>query len=154
MVKNEDGNAGMAVVDVVKAARRKIKCFVGVFTAESLPNLRILRHDTCFILIAQSHAIGVRIESKRIEVFDPLGFRNRKMIDFLFHFLYRHLPCKLLFVNTKIQADKSTNCAFFVLLYLYARQIGYSFAEYLNFFTAEFAENDTRVKSLYRGVFE
>ena len=143
---------GMSVGNVVKFGTR-LNCFLGVFSPEMLKDLHVFKNNTCFIVFSESHALGVRIEPKRIEIFDPLGFKSSRTVNFLFQFLKRHLPCRLLFVNTKIQAESSENCAYFVLLYLFYREAGYSMAEYLNCFSENFSENDTRVRDLFRGAF-
>ena len=153
MAKDEDEEKGGMSVENVVNFGRKIKCFLGVFSPESLTNLHVLKNNTCFIIFSNSHAIGVRIESKRVEIFDPLGFQNSKTVNFLCIFLKRHLPCKLLFVNTRIQSDKSENCAYFVLVYLYLRAAGYSLAEYLTYFSENFSKNDSRVRSLFKSAF-
>lgn len=139
--------------NVVVKYGKKIKCFIGVFLIEGLKKLTILKPHTCLIVIIKNHAIALRFEQNYIELLDPLGLKNAKILSPVFQFLKRHLPCKKLLVNTKIQSDSSSECAKFSLVFLYLRNHGFSYNDFLNIFSNDFANNDVKIKVYFDKFF-
>lgn len=138
--------------NVVKFGVR-ISCFLGVFSVKHLKKMSVFKSRTCLIIIEKSHAIAVRFESSKVEVFDPLGLQNSESLNSFFSFLKRHLPCKKLILNTKVQANTSTQCAKFCLAFLYLRNHGYSFNKFLELFSENFKENDLIIRKLFANLF-
>ena len=155
-VENAEKDAGcVKVMDGVAVVKfgQTISCFLGVFNLEKLKKMTVFKNQTCLIIITNSHAIAVRFENSFVELFDPLGISNNKTLHPIFLFLKRHLPCKKLILNTKIQADKSSQCAKFCLVFLYLRSHNYTFNDFLNLFTDNFTKNDSLICSLFRKCF-
>lgn len=146
LIKKMDAN-------VVVKYGKKIPCFIGVFLIEGLKKLSVFKPYTCLIIITNSHAVALRFEANTIELFDPLGLKNTQNLCEIFKFLKRHLPCKRLVVNTKIQSNSSVQCAKFSLLFLFLRNKGYTFNDFLNLFSEDYNANDSKVRKYFKTFF-
>ena len=131
----------------------EIPCFLGVFQLPDLAKLNVVKNNVGFIVIHDDHAIAVFVTETSIDLLDPLGPQNNKTFIPICKFLSSHLPCKLLRINTKLQADSSSKCAEFCLLFLYLRCNNYSFHATVNLFTCEYDKNDQTVTNLFNMYF-
>lgn len=139
--------------DVVRYGSRKIPCFLGVYQLTDLNALNIVKPNVSFIVIEQGHAVAVYITDISIDLFDPLGISNSRIFSPICFFLKNHLPCKKLNINSKIQSEKSSNCAKFCLIYLYLRCKKFSFQETVRLFSCKISENDEIVADLFKKYF-
>lgn len=131
--------------------------FVGVFAENELNGLTINSFPSFLICNIDkssqpgSHWMAVGIFKKRIEIFDPAGFRI---------FLWPRIPCHLLtfihnlsvsrtvHVSKRIQSSKSSLCGYFAMFYILARNT-LSFTQIQKLFTSRLARNDLAIKLLF-----
>ena len=129
--------------------------FIGCFSQESLSKL-----DLCYpcYLMANidstgekgSHWLALRIDEKRLEIFDPLGFEifNWKSVPCqLLEFIHYHSIDKELYICPRIQSDKSTFCALYCCFFIFYRNFN-SFRRLCRLFSTNLDENDERLKIL------
>ena len=138
--------------DVLKYGK-KIPCFLGVYLLKDVVTLNITKNDVSFIIIHNEHAVAIHITLTTIEVFEPLGFENKVIVEPICTFLKTHLPCKTLYINSKVQSDTSIDCAKYCLLFIYLRCKNYSFYKVLSLFSCDLEHNNIRLNKLFDRFF-
>ncbi len=135
---------------------RKSRTFLGTINIDSFNKLLIKSKTFSLVLYCNFHWFCVYSTKKTFEIFDPMGFlQKRKCITKkFFKFLKTHLVGKIFYCNPKIQSDQSSLCGFYVIFYIYMRDLGHSFIDILRKFSHKFVKNDRFVYTSVRKMFK
>ena len=131
--------------------------FIGCFSQDDLVKLDLCY--PCFLMVnidsngeKGSHWLALRLENKRLEIFDPLGFQIFKWKSVpcsLLKFLHDHSMNKLL-ISPRIQSSKTSICALYCIFFIYYRNF-YSFTFLCSLFSKNLDKNQKRLYSFLDG---
>ena len=134
--------------------------FLGCFAEDELQTLIIRSLPVSFVVnidhsgLGGSHWIAIRIDSKRLEIFDPLGFnvvRWPRIPYFLLDFLHKFSIRRNVFISREIQPYNSTLCGFYCIYFLYNRNIT-SFFNCTRHFSLRLYKNDRILFNLFNKI--
>lgn len=133
---------------------RKSKTYIGAFFVKSFKKFLLKAKTYSLIGFCNSHWFCVYSTDKTLEVFDPVGFLQKKdcLGPNFFNFLKANLNQKTLYCNPPVQSVKSFNCGYFVIFYILMREAGYSFIEILAKFSQKLAKNDKLVTDFAKTI--
>ena len=117
------------------------KSFIGCFPCDQLENLAI-NSFPCFIIVNTDHSGGqglhwvvLRISSKSIELFDPLGLILTNSLPFeILSFIQRFTVSRCFKFNVCYQPKDSILCGFYCIAFIFLRQFC-SFRKLLSYFS-------------------
>ena len=131
--------------------------FVGVFAQDEFSKTTVSAFPSFFIVnldsknLPGSHWIAIGIFSRKIEIFDPLGFNI---------FTWPRIPCHLLsflskcsvgrkvVVSQTLQSKYSTLCGFYCAFYILSRNSS-SFNDIQCYFSSSLSDNDNLLIKLF-----
>ena len=134
------------------------KNFIGIFAQDELSKLTVSSYPSFFIVNLDnkkqpgSHWIAIGIFSRKLEIFDPLGFDIfswPKIPCDLLKFLLKFSTGRKVSVCKTIQSYKSTLCGFFCIFYILARNY-LSFRKIQTKFMNELSKNDSILIKLFQ----
>ena len=155
-LQKKKNHQGLSTTELLRLMSNS-KNFIGVYAENELDGLIITSFPSLLICNLDtssqsgSHWLAIGIFKKRLEIFDPGGFRL---------FLWPRIPCNLLtflhnlsvsrtvHVSKRIQSSKSSLCGFFSMFYIIARST-LSFTRIQKLFSSRLARNDSIIKSLF-----
>jgi len=124
--------------------------FLGCFAQDQLKHLIIRSLPVSLIVNFDyssskgSHWVAIRIDRKRLEIFDPLGFNVRRWPNipiYLIDFLHKFAIHRRVLISREIQPQRSSLCGFYCIFFIYFR-IFNSFADCTNIFSINLYKND------------
>ena len=127
--------------------------FLGVFSADEISKLKIVRYPCLFIVnvvekkIRVGHWLAIRIDQMHVEIFDSLGFREEKWgisSPNLKSFVNSYRMTHTIIVSPILQSQNSYTCGYYSLFFILFRS-AYSFKKLTNYFSSNYALNDERV---------
>jgi len=139
---------------------RNFPDFLGCFAEDELKSLIIKSLPVSFIVnidhsgLGGSHWILIRIDRKRLEIFDPLGFNIRRwprIPYFLLDFLHTFSIRRKVFITREIQPFNSTLCGYYCIFFLYYRSF-HSFADCTRLFSIKLHKNDYILTNLFNKI--
>ena len=152
---------------IFKTSKNRVKCleilstlsksphFIGCFSQDDLVKLEL--SYPCYMIVnidsrgePGSHWLALRLDTKRIEIFDPLGFEifNWKSVPCkLLEFVHDHASNKKLIISPRIQPDSSSKCALYCIFYIFYRNFN-SLKRLCSLFSKSLHENDDRLNLL------
>ena len=134
--------------------------FLGCFAEDQIQSLIIRSLPVSFVVnldhsgLGGSHWIAIRIESKRLEIFDPLGFnflRWPRIPYFLLDFLHKFSLHRNVFISREIQPYYSTLCGFYCIYFLYYRYFN-SFYNCTRPFSLKLYKNDKILFNMFNKI--
>ena len=140
-----------------------MKCFpnfLGCYAQDQLKTLCI-RSLPIYLIVnfdhsgqVGSHWIALRIDKRKIEIFDPLGFNAKRwpkiplqLIDFLHKFSLHRKVC----ISREIQPTYSTLCGFYCIYFIYCRHYNTSL-NCTNNFSKNLIKNDDILINLFNKI--
>jgi hypothetical protein len=139
---------------IISKWSKQIPCFLGIYELKDLKYVNIVKNHVSFLVIHKEHAIGIYVDEKSVDIFDPLGVKNFLVYGPIYEFLAVHLPCKKLNLSLKLQSDKSIACAKFCLVFLMLRCQSYTFCEVINLFTIDTEKNEKKIEIFFNCLFQ
>jgi len=139
---------------------RKFPHFLGCFAEDELKSLQIKSLPLSFIVnidhsgLNGSHWILIRIDRKRLEIFDPLGFNIRRwprIPYFLLDFLHKFSIRRKVYITREIQPFTSTLCGFYCIFFIYYRTFN-SFFDCTRLFSNKLYKNDHILINLFNKI--
>lgn len=124
--------------------------FLGCYAEDELRSLVIKSLPVSLIVnidhsgLNGSHWILIRIDRKRLEIFDSLGFNVKRwprLPYFLLDFLHKFSIRRKVFITKEIQPYNSTLCGFYCIFFLYYRSF-HSFFDCTRLFSIKLYKND------------
>lgn len=124
--------------------------FLGVFACDKIPLIRDSLHPTFLVINTDksnspgSHWILFRLDSRSLEIYDSLGFCDKRWIKFpkpLTNFLLRYRHTHKLLAIPRLQSDNSSTCGLFAVYFCLSRQ-KISFTECLQKFSSDLLQNE------------
>ena len=124
--------------------------FLGCYAEDELRSLVIKSLPVSLIVnidhsgLNGSHWILIRIERKRLEIFDSLGFNVKRwprLPYFLLDFLHKFSLRRKVYITNEIQPFNSTFCGFYCIFFLYYRAF-HSFFNCTRLFSIKLHKND------------
>ena len=131
--------------------------FLGCYAEDQLNSLVIKSLPVSFIVnidhsgLKGSHWILIRIDRKRLEIFDSLGFNIKRwprLPYFLLDFLHKFSIRRKVFITREIQPYNSTLCGFYCIFFLYYRSF-HSFFDCTRLFSIKLRKNDSILINLF-----
>lgn len=108
----------------------------------SLPVYLIVNFDNSYS--RGSHWIALRIDKKRLEIFDPLGFNSLRWPNtphLLLDFLHKFSINRRIFTSKEIQPFSSTLCGFYCIFFVVYRSV-HTFSDCTRYFSNILKKND------------
>jgi len=139
---------------------RNFPNFLGCFAEDELKSLIIKSLPVSFIVnfdhsgLGGSHWILIRIDRRRLELFDPLGFNIRRwprIPYFLLDFLHKFSIHRKVFITKEIQPYNSTLCGYYCIFFLYYRSF-HSFFACTRLFSINLYKNDLILINLFNKI--
>ena len=139
---------------------RKFPHFIGCFAEDELESLYLRSLPVSLIVnfdhsgLTGSHWVAIRIDRKRIEIFDPLGFnvqRWPRIPFFLLDFLHKFSIHRTVYISTEIQPFNSTLCGYYCIYFLYCRTQS-TFHNCLRKFSKKLYKNDKILCNLFNSL--
>lgn len=134
--------------------------FLGCFAEDELQTIVIRSLPVSLIVnfdhsgLDGSHWIALRIDKKRLEIFDPLGFnvmRWPRIPFFLIDFLHKFSLNRKVFISREIQPFNSSLCGFYCIYFLYCRT-STPFSSCIQLFSLELHNNDNILINLFNKI--
>ena len=144
----------------IDALLRNFPHFIGCFAEDELQYLIIRSLPVSLIVnfdhsgLGGSHWIAIRIDKKRLEIFDPLGFNVRRwprIPYFLLDFLHKFSSHRKVFISREIQPLHSTLCGFYCIFFLYFRSFN-TFHNCSRIFSLMLYKNDKILTNLFNKI--
>ena len=148
--KNEKAKSekGPISLENIEKHLRYSRTYLGAVFVKSFKKIILKIDKYSLIVYCNSHWFCVYCTKNTFEIFDPLGFLQKKKCigkNFL-NFLKSHIKGKTLYCNPKVQSDSSYNCGLFVVFFIRMRDMGHSFTDIMRKFSKKFRKNDKLVK--------
>ena len=132
--------------------------FLGCFAQDELQYLSI-RTLPVFLIVnfdydysSGTHWIALRIDKRRLEIFDSLGFNTLRwpniphcLLDFLHKYSIRRQIC----LSNEIQPYNSTLCGFYCIFFIHNR-ISHTFSNCNKLFSDQLYKNDKILYNLFK----
>ena len=132
--------------------------FLGVYSQDKLKTLSLQQFPSFFIVnldshdMPGSHWIAIGLFSRKLEIFDSLGFRLfdwPKIPCDLLNFLLKFSIGREVKVSKPLQSFESSFCGFYCIFYTLARN-HMSFRKIESFFTSNLRYNDKILINLFK----
>ena len=134
--------------------------FLGCFAQDELANLsirslpvyRIVNFDSSFS--RGSHWIALRIDKKRLEVFDPLGFNSHRWPrtpHLLLDFLHKFSVNRRIYTSREIQPYSSVFCGFYCIFFVVYRSV-HTFSDCTRYFSNILKKNDNILINFFNKI--
>ena len=116
--------------------------FLGVFSANQIPNIRFTRTFVSFIVNLDnsnergSHWIGIRVNFSKLEIYDSLGFKKRlwgKNSSHFLNYITKMRKTHKIYTTPVIQSPFTLICGLFALICLVLAQFQ-SFSDIVKYF--------------------
>ena len=152
--KTSSGVSSRVLIRFLSGARN----FIGIFAQDELAKLTISNYPSYFIVnldsknLPGSHWIAIGVFSRKLEIFDPLGFSIFSWPTIpcdLLHFLLKFATGRKITICKTIQSNKSTLCGFFCTFYVLARNY-LSFRGIQSYFSSKLSLNDSILIKLFQ----
>lgn len=139
---------------------RNFPNFIGCFAEDQLKSLTIKCLPVTLIVnidhsgLDGSHWILIRIDRKRLEIFDPLGFNIKRwprIPYFLLDFLHKFSIHRKVFITKEIQSFKSTLCGYYCIFFIFYRSF-HSFFDCTRLFSNKLYKNDHILINLFNKI--
>jgi len=134
--------------------------FIGVYAQNELIDMEMYDYPISFVVNLDysnqdgSHWIGIRINRKRVEVYDSLGLnpitwdaRPSILLKFLFSFRQTHS----IFITPQLQPYRSNICGYYCLYFITYRYY-YPYRYCMSLFSANLHRNDISLTSVLLSV--
>jgi len=154
--KESKTKKGLTDIKIVSFLRN-FPHFLGCFAEDELKSLYVRSLPVSLIIncdhsgLDGSHWIAIRIEKKRLEIFDPLGFNVKRwprIPYFMLDFLHKFSVHRKVYVSREIQPINSTLCGFYCIFFLYYRTFN-SFFNCTKPFSLKLCKNDLILFNLF-----
>jgi len=148
--KEKENNNKSLNLKTIESYLKTSPTYIGAVYSDSFKNLIIKENTFSIVVYCKHHWLCLYCTSKSFEIFDPLGFLQKRKCtpSTFFNFLRSHIQSKILYSNPQIQSKNSNACGYYVILFLCMRDLGYSFFDILNLFTSSYSKNDQLVRKL------
>lgn len=151
--KTSSGVSSRLLIKFLTGARN----FVGIFAQDELAKLTVSSYPSFFIVnldskkLPGSHWVAIGVFSRKLEIFDPLGFRILSWPTIpchLLYFLLKFSTGRKVFICKTIQSKTSTLCGFYCTFYVLARSY-LSFRCIQSNFSSKLYKNDSALIKLF-----
>jgi len=108
----------------------------------SLPVYLIVNFDNSYS--RGTHWIALRIDKRRLEIFDPLGFNSQRWPStphLLLDFLHKFSVNRKIYTSREIQPYSSTLCGFYCIFFICYRSV-HTFSDCTRYFSTILKKND------------
>ena len=135
---------------------KKSKTYLGAIYINSFNKFLVNTKRYSLVIYCNFHWFCIYSTEKTFEIFDPLGFLQKAKCFSakFFTFLKSHIAGKTLKCNPQIQSRESFFCGYYVVFYIYMRDLGHSFIDILNKFSSNFVKNDSFVVKAVNKMFK
>ena len=132
------------------------KTYIGAFHLDSFKKLLVKMKRFSAIFYCNFHWFCVYSTEKTFEIFDPLGFlqKSKCLTKKFFKFIKTFITGKIFHSNPQIQSNDSFLCGYYVIFYIYMRDMGHSFSDILRKFSHNLKNNDNFVYKCVRKMFK
>ena len=133
---------------------KQLENFGGIFNLKQLRYVKIISYPVSLIIHIDEHWIAIFLTKEVVEVCDSNGYLKNKKLDRGLHkFLKCHLHNKQFMATPKLQSDSSTNCAIYVICYLYCRHVlKKTLCDFTALFTNDLNLNFSIVSELFQEI--
>ena len=124
--------------------------FLGCFAQDELVSLSI-RSLPVYLIVnfdnsysRGTHWIALRIDKRRLEIFDPLGFNSLRWPNtphLLLDFLHKFSIHRSIYTSKEIQPYSSTRCGFYCIFFVIYRTV-HTFSDCTRYFSNILIKND------------
>lgn len=148
--KRKENKNKPITLKIIESYLKTSPIYIGAVFSDSFKNLIIKKEVFSLVVHCKSHWLCLYCTSKTFEIFDPLGFLQKKNCSPspFFTFLRSHVQGKILYSNPQIQSKNSNTCGFYVIIFLRMRELGYSYFDILGLFSKNYSKNDKLVRKL------
>jgi len=128
----------------------KVSNFLGCFAQDELSSLSIRSLPVYLVtnfdhsFSSGTHWIALKIDKRKIEIFDPLGFNSLRwpniphmLLDFLHKFSFH----RRIVISKEIQPYSSTLCGFYCIFFILYRSVN-TFSNCTGYFSSKLKKND------------
>ena len=134
--------------------------FLGCFAQDELASLSI-RSLPVYLIVnfdnsysRGSHWIAVRIDRKRLEIFDPLGFNSLRWPHtphLLLEFLHKFSVNRRIYTTKEIQPYSSALCGFYCIFFVLYRTV-HTFSDCTRYFSNILKKNDNILINFFNKI--
>ena len=134
--------------------------FLGCFAQDELQHLSILSLPVFLIVnfdyaySSGTHWIALRIDKRRLEIFDPLGFNTLRWPNIpycLLNFLHKYSIRRHIRLSNEIQPFDSTLCGFYCIFFIFYRH-NHTFSDCNKLFSDQLYKNDQILYYLFNKI--
>jgi len=156
-IKNEknkkEGISACQINCILANTPHYLGCFaqdeLSSLSIRSLPVYLIINFDNSYS--RGTHWIALRIDKRRLEIFDPLGFNSQRWPStphLLLDFLHKFSVNRQIYTSREIQPYSSTLCGFYCIFFVVYRSV-HTFSDCTRYFSTTLKKNDNILTNFF-----
>ena len=130
---------------------RPLENYVGVFSAKTLKNIKIVSYPASILVLTDGHWISFFLTDETVEVMDSMGYLAIDNIDEnLESFITAHATAKKVSTTPQIQTVDSNLCSLYAISFLYFRSYGCgTLCDFCKLFRPNLSHNKAIIKKIF-----